>query len=197
MDQKYWILICLWAGYFVSHSLLASLKMKALIYSLGISKTGYRKIYVLVSTLGFFALLIYNSQIDEQPLIRATGLIKYLSLFLAAAGTIIIRAAFKEYSIRGFLGFVKENPEKEFKSRGILSYVRHPTYSGTILVVAGFFLFSPTLSSLILFIMVVAYVLIGIYFEEKKLIIEFGQSYIDYKKQVPALVPRFSRIIRI
>jgi len=33
------------------------------------------------------------------------------------------------------------------------------------------------------------YVFIGLYFEEKSLIEHFGDTYLDYKKRVPAVVP--------
>ena len=196
MDQKYWIMIALWAGYFALHSYLASTRVKSFSKDRGVSGVSYRKIYVLISTLGFFALLVYNSSIPERPLLQPSQLLRYVSLVLAAAGTIVIRAAFKQYNVREFLGLSEENPGHKFVSSGILNYVRHPTYSGTILVVMGYFMFSPKLSNLILSAMVVVYVIIGIYFEEKKLIIELGQHYKDYKKDVPALVPRLDKVFK-
>jgi len=33
------------------------------------------------------------------------------------------------------------------------------------------------------------YTLIGIHFEERKLVEEFGQSYISYSRQVPKIIP--------
>ena len=35
-----------------------------------------------------------------------------------------------------------------------------------------------------------AYILIGIHFEERKLLAEFGQAYADYQRRTPALLPR-------
>jgi protein-S-isoprenylcysteine O-methyltransferase Ste14 len=34
-----------------------------------------------------------------------------------------------------------------------------------------------------------AYVFIGAYFEERKLLLEFGESYAEYRKRTPMLIP--------
>jgi len=84
-------------------------------------------------------------------------------------------------------------PPAELKVEGIHRYVRHPLYSGTILFVWGLFVLFPLLNNLIAVILLTAYVWIGIYFEEKKLIIEFGKKYEDYIATVPKLIPDFKK----
>lgn len=79
----------------------------------------------------------------------------------------------------------------ELKIEGIHRYVRHPLYSGTILFVAGLFFVFPTLGNLIAVVLLIGYVLLGIVFEEKKLMKEFGENYKDYKLKVPGLIPGF------
>ena len=194
MDDKYWILLLVWAIYFAIHSLAASNPAKQYFENAGVSKTGYRKAYVVFSTLTLFILLMYSSNFQEEYLIKPGGVLKYISLAIAASGTIIIQAAFKQYDLKEFIGMSQENPKGQLSKNGILSYVRHPVYSGTILVVIGYLLYIPKMSSMIITITVFLYILIGIYWEEKKLVKEFGQKYIDYKSNVPALIPRLKDV---
>lgn len=72
----------------------------------------------------------------------------------------------------------------------MLHYVRHPLYTGTFLVVWGLFLKDATLKTLIMAICLTIYTLIGIYFEEKKLISSFGDDYLAYRRRVPMLFPK-------
>ena len=77
-----------------------------------------------------------------------------------------------------------------FKTDGIYEWVRHPSYSGMLLVMVGF---SATMSCfysfLILVVPVFAAVLYRINIEEKVLINEFGDSYLEYKSRTKKLVP--------
>ena len=44
-------------------------------------------------------------------------------------------------------------------------------------------------NSLVFYLGVTLYVLIGAYFEERKLLRNFGESYADYKQKTPFLIP--------
>lgn len=81
-------------------------------------------------------------------------------------------------------------PASELKVNGIHRFVRHPLYSGTILFVWGLFLVFPFLNNFIAAVLLTLYVLVGISFEEKKLIKEFGKEYEGYIQNVPMLIPR-------
>src|SRR5882724_486658 len=68
---------------------------------------------------------------------------------------------------------------------GLHRYVRHPLYLGTLLSVWGLFLFFPLLSNLLACIMITLYTLLGIRLEEKKLLLQFGETYASYRRKVP------------
>lgn len=85
-------------------------------------------------------------------------------------------------------------PASQLKVNGIHRFVRHPLYSGTILFVWGLFFVFPFLNNLIAVILLTFYVLIGISFEEKKLLKEFGRKYEVYMMNVPMLIPRFRNV---
>ena len=197
MDQKYWLLTAFWILYFSMHSIGASSDIKKLFEDRGLSKNNYRKLYVILSTAGLLAILIYSSTFSESYIIQPNSSLKFVSLVLAALGTIVIRIAFKQYRIREFLGLAVENPSGDLQISGILSYIRHPIYSGIILIILGYLIFIPKLSSMILTIILFLYLAMGIYLEEKKLKSLFGGKYVDYKKRVPALIPRIKDIISL
>jgi protein-S-isoprenylcysteine O-methyltransferase Ste14 len=54
----------------------------------------------------------------------------------------------------------------------------------------GLFLLLPLLSILISNTIITVYTILAIPLEERKLIKEFGNDYIQYRKRVPALVPK-------
>lgn len=69
---------------------------------------------------------------------------------------------------------------------GLHRYVRHPLYAGVFLIVWGrvgneFDLATAVWASL--------YLVIGAFFEERKLLRLYGEIYADYCKQVPAFIP--------
>ncbi len=74
--------------------------------------------------------------------------------------------------------------------RGVYSWVRHPMMLGGLL----FLLTSgPSLNNLAYTAMYAAYMVIGGYYEERRLVRIFGDTYRRYQAQVGAFVPRFGR----
>lgn len=188
----YGLLALGWTIYFAIHSVLAADRVK--IFFKNLLHGGfrfYRIVYSLLSTVGLLGLLFLNAIVGGKLVINPQGIVRYLSLMLATFGVIIVSRAFKEHDALSFVGFRQE--EMKFNRSGILNYVRHPIYSGTILIVIGFFLFNPTLATIVSTVCIFVYLPIGIYLEEKKLVQLFGDQYIQYKKEVPSLIPRLSK----
>ncbi|MBK24574.1 MAG: isoprenylcysteine carboxyl methyltransferase [Halobacteriovorax sp.] len=74
---------------------------------------------------------------------------------------------------------------------GLYAKVRHPQYIGFIAIMFGFLLMWPTLLTLAMFpVLLVMYNYLG-KSEEKKMIEEFGEHYLDYKRKVPAYIPKW------
>ena len=185
--QYVWLVLA-WVIYFAHHSIFSASVVRERLKKIGLSKKAQRLIYSALSTLGLLLILLYNGVIGGEPLLREHRLLKAFALFLAAGGVFIIREAFKAYSLSSFLGFSEESSE-ELKITGILQYIRHPLYAATILIFIGFFLYDSRLASLVSLICVLAYLPLGIWLEEKKLVQMFGERYIKYSKEVPMLIP--------
>lgn len=188
----YFFLVAAWILYFLVHSVMAANQIKDLVASrLPLFTPYYRLIYSIIAIVGLAGLFIFQASLPISFLLEPSRLIRYLSLMLTTAGIIIFSRAFRQYSALGFLG-LKQEPV-HFVRRGILNKVRHPIYSGTIVLVLGFLLFHPTVATLISVVCILCYLPIGIYLEEKKLIVQFGDEYRKYRNEVPALVPRIFR----
>lgn len=75
-----------------------------------------------------------------------------------------------------------------FEVRGLYRFVRHPVYTGSLIA----FWSSTTMSHgrLLLVAGLTTYLVIGLAFEERDLEREHGETYLAYKRMVPALFPR-------
>ncbi|MHA7100091.1 methyltransferase family protein [Roseivirga pacifica] len=186
MWWEHLFLFLAWAIYYALHSAFASARAKS---KLGLGQKNYRLLYSVLATLGLFTVLIYGATIYSVLLFPPSPTSTYIGLMLSAAGIFIIKRAFRKYSFRAFLGLKKEEAG-ELVTDGIQAKVRHPLYSGTVLLVLGYLIFNPQLSNAITFVSLLIYLPIGIRLEERKLIDEFGDTYREYQQNVPSLVPR-------
>ena len=181
------ILFLAWAVFYTLHSALASDSFKQRI---NIPTRAYRLVYNFIALVTFGGVLLVGAIIYSPLLMVPSAFTFYAGLMLAAVGVFIVKRAFRNYNTSAFLGF-KEEKHEVLKTSGIQSKVRHPLYTGTLLIFLGYLIHNPLLSSLISLLALLAYLPIGIHIEEKKLVKQFGEQYLEYKASVPALFPRF------
>ena len=80
--------------------------------------------------------------------------------------------------------------ERKLANTGPYARVRHPQYVGFILIMFSFLFQWPTLVTLVMFpVLVFMYVRLAKR-EERDAIAEFGDTYREYMREVPAFVPR-------
>jgi len=77
----------------------------------------------------------------------------------------------------------------KFTERLMYRYIRHPIQTGVLIGVWC----TPSMSvpHIILSIGFTAYIVIGLWFEERDLVAEHGESYLDYRKRTGAVLPKF------
>ena len=81
----------------------------------------------------------------------------------------------------------KTAPAATFKMSGFYKIVRHPIQTGVLIGVWAVPI--STSSHLIFAAGISAYIFIGLYFEEKDLIKEFGDTYLNYMQRVKRVIP--------
>ena len=190
------ILALLWVAWCFLHSLLISrgftTRMKEI---LGRRYGYYRLAYTLFSLLTLVPVLSYQVGLEERSLCAWPGPWYFVKYGMYAVAFLLFYGGFCVYDIQYMLGIKQiyeikqENgaDTMEFTSEGILGYVRHPWYSGAILLVWAFGILSDV--SLVSKTVLTAYIIIGAMLEEQKLIYKIGEPYRAYRKNVPMFIP--------
>ena len=174
------------------HSLLASLTFKALLAdTVGKSAMrGYRLFYNGFSLLSFLPILYLTRTLPDAPLYSVPAPISYVMLVGQGFGLILLIVGVLQTDTLSFIGlsqlFTEEKPSL-LVPKGLYRLVRHPLYTAGLMVLW----LSPTVTvnSFTLYLGATIYILVGAYFEERKLLREFGQAYAEYKSKTPMLIP--------
>jgi protein-S-isoprenylcysteine O-methyltransferase Ste14 len=187
------LLALAWVIYFFLHSLLAHLPVKNWFRTqMRAAYKYYRLVYsviALVLLLPPVYLLLVTPTIKFWDLTLLSGLPAAIMTGAGLAGMMI---CLKKYigSPDGFRDLFYEGMKPELQVKGLHRFVRHPLYLSTFICLGGVFLFFPYLSSLIVYLLTITYVLVAIPLEEAKLIGLYGEAYRKYREEVGALIPR-------
>ncbi len=183
------------AVYGALHSLLASNMVKQS-FRRAFGQTSnrfYRLFFNIVGGLSFLPVLAIAALDPGQTLYQLTRpWILLTSAGQAVAALLLLLGLLQTDSLH-FLGLRQfTHPGSSEPSKlvinGLYCHVRHPLYTAGLL----FIWLTPvmTTSVLALNLGLTLYIIVGSIFEERRLVGEFGQAYIDYQSRVPRLIPR-------
>jgi methanethiol S-methyltransferase len=181
----------------IVHSLTASHRAKeiaARLFGKARSDRFYRFGYNIFSAITILPILALLALLPDQFLYSIPAPWLYLTLALQALAALTALVGVLQTGVWEFIGLGQLFREKQSEParltiHGLYRYVRHPLYSASLIIL--WLTPEMTLNRLTLWVIFSLYFIIGAYFEEKKLLREFGQQYADYKAQTPMLIPRF------
>lgn len=193
--MDYLLIASLWIAYCLLHSFLISTSFTNLMTrSLKNYYAFYRMFFVLFSVVLLIPLISYTNQLDNNVIITYGPPLDIIRNALTLGSLLMFFWAFfldydslSFFGIRQIMSFGKKvNPPGGLKRDGLLGVVRHPMYFALIVYLwCQVF----TMADIIVNIVLTIYVIMGTIIEEKKLILEFGDAYVKYQKEVPMLIP--------
>lgn len=182
------ILIYLSYGFFISEFILMLLKRSKKTSTVKRKDKGsllilWVSIPVCI-TAGFYA-----ANISKCVWISSGEIIFYSGLFVFLIGFILRWSAIFQLK-KAFTVDVAINQNHILKTDGLYKKIRHPSYSGLFLILAGLsFAMNNIFSFLLITIIIFTAINYRIYIEEKILTEEFGGIYENYKSKTKKLIP--------
>lgn len=187
----FWLILAI-VTWGMVHSLTASLNFKNFLRRVlgdGFMKY-YRMLYNLFSVVSIVPILYLMFILPDQGLYQVSAPWSYVMFVGQGLSILLLFISLLQTDLLSFAGLRQiaevEKPSKLVVS-GVYRWVRHPLY--TFMLAFAWLSPSVSLNSFVVYVAFTVYILVGIYFEERKLLREFGQSYADYKAVTPMLIP--------
>jgi len=196
--QDYILLSLLWIAYCIVHSALISITVTNFLKrALGDKYRFYRLFFNSFSVGTLVPLLMYTYSVERKIELLFTweGYMRILQYCLIALAAILVTTGARHYSMPQFLGMQQILRKRsgnamtesgEFDLSGVLGVVRHPWYVAVFIL-----LWASNLNrtGIIINLILSAYLVIGTFLEERKLVLEFGDKYKVYQRQVSMFIP--------
>jgi protein-S-isoprenylcysteine O-methyltransferase Ste14 len=180
--------------YSALHSALATRRVKAWIYDrFGAGgKRYYRLVYNVIGVISLLPVLALLAIFRGDELYTWQAPWILLTLLLQALGAVIILIGLLQTGVWSFFGLSwiendKNQADEEVITSGLYGWMRHPLYTGGLLLIW----FTPVMTTSLLAFNLAAtvYLYIGSIFEERRLLAAHGDEYEAYRKRVPRLIP--------
>jgi protein-S-isoprenylcysteine O-methyltransferase Ste14 len=171
--------------------LISAFFQKKIVEKSSYTNTLFQLIVMIVSAIllvkyDFYSPLSYSPL--AVVLVKQSLIIDFISIFLCILGLIIAIWARKVLSDNWSIKVVfKKN--HELIQIGPYEYIRHPIYTGLLLMFVGTALIVGRISGFVGFIILFIGLYIKLKQEEKLMIKHFNKKYLDYKTRTKALVP--------
>ncbi|MFT4518328.1 MAG: protein-S-isoprenylcysteine O-methyltransferase Ste14 [Halioglobus sp.] len=177
----------------IQHSVMARPGFKSALTSV-LPQSWERSTYVLATAIVLGVMVWYwqpmagTIWLVENETLRSVIAAVYWSGWLV---TVLATFMLNHFHLFGLQqSFLSEDPDsgtKEFKTPFFYRFVRHPIQTGVVIAMLA----TPdmTVTRLVLAVGMLIYIAIGLRYEERDLLEMFGDTYRDYKRRVPAVVP--------
>jgi protein-S-isoprenylcysteine O-methyltransferase Ste14 len=176
----------------LQHSGISALRVKNRIIDRW-GKEGYARLFNATSIIGILVPFIAMNYWDWFYFITEPNLILPLlfvsGVVLVIIGLVMTMMASRVISV-STVADMRTDREAELVTGGIYSRIRHPLYLATILLLLGLAALYPFDRVIVFSLALSAYVIIGAYLEERKLVIHYGDTYLKYRKQAGFMLPR-------
>lgn len=154
-----------------------------------------RSTYVLASSL-ILILIMWQWRPIAGEIWRADSYLTInISQFFFWVGWVVVLASsfminhFELFGLKQVTAYLRgqEPVETQFKKPALYKYVRHPLMLGFLIAVWA----TPvmTVGHMVFSIGITGYILVGTWFEERDLVRALGETYRQYQKEVPKLIP--------
>jgi len=198
MTASFWIILIAVLAYGLLHSFLASLHLKARVrrwFGPG-SDRWFRLLYNFLAVFTLLPILFLPVLLVDKELYRISFPWFILTCILQILCLFTLLYGLQQTGIRSFLGLrqvLEARPETPatLVTGGLYRTVRHPLYTAGLVFIWLFPVMTWNLLAINLGLTL--YILLGIYWEERKLLHEFGAAYAEYQKKTPMLIPGLRR----
>jgi len=190
------LLVTLWIAWCVLHSALTSLTVtESLRKRFPDGFRFYRIFFNFIAAATLLPVLLYSFSQRGDPVVTWDGPWRIIPILLGTAALFLFVAGARRYDFFQFLGLrqIRDNKscsvltdDCSLDTGGVLSVVRHPWYSGGMLIVWARPL---DLAAILTNLVICGYFWVGAILEERKLKVLFGQQYADYQNRVSMLFP--------
>ncbi len=113
-----------------------------------------------------------------------------IGFFLTVSGAILRQLARKALG-QHFSYPLRIITNHEMKKNGVYRHIRHPAYTGFIMIVLGIPLIFGSLYGFLIALSLIPAIIFRIRIEEKMLVEEFGVAYLNYTEKTEKLIPYF------
>ena len=194
MTQETWLIIAVFLGYFILHSLTASLWLKQHVAARWPAAVPYYRLaFNLLASITALPLVYLAWRYPGDPLWQWQGLAFYLVNALALLALVTLLYSTRLYDMDEFLGLRQVrgtiqniHDQEHFQISPFHRYVRHPWY---FLILVIIWTRDISTHQLLIYSLVTAYLVAGSRMEERKLIAYHGNVYREYRKRVAGLFP--------
>ena len=194
--KDYLLLAACWTAWCTLHSVMISLSVTGCLKRRFPGAFGYyRLFYNLVAVATLVPVLWFSFSLRGPVIFSWDGWLRPVQILLILSALYFFAAGGRRYDFQQFLGLRQIRAENDcavltedcaVDTRGVLGMVRHPWYTGGILIVWARPLDGPAILTSLL---ISAYFVVGAHLEERKLTMHFGEAYRDYQRSVSMFLP--------